>query len=78
MFCIARLPAAVVADTTSVCIWLFVAQVQRPGALALARAVAGKAGFRLLALDDNAISEEGVEQIQELLKVGVVLLLLCL
>ncbi|KAF8069620.1 RANGAP1 [Scenedesmus sp. PABB004] len=47
-------------------------QLMRPGALAVARAVAaarrGAGSFELLALDENAISEQGVEQLRALLK----------
>jgi large subunit ribosomal protein L31/Ran GTPase-activating protein 1 len=50
-------------------------QIMRPGALAVARALAGmaKAGsskLTLLALDENAISEAGVEQLKALLTVS--------
>lgn len=50
-------------------------QIMRPGALAVAhalaqRAKAGATSFELLALDENAISEEGVEQLRDVLKVG--------
>ena len=44
-------------------------QLRRPGAVALARAVAGAAkGLELLALDENEISEEGVEEVAEILR----------
>jgi hypothetical protein len=50
-------------------------QIMRPGTLAVARALAGraKAGsskLALLALDENAISEAGVEQLRALLTVS--------
>jgi large subunit ribosomal protein L31/Ran GTPase-activating protein 1 len=50
-------------------------QITRPGALAvvrgLAKAKAGGAGvpLELLALDENGISEAGVEQLKQLMKV---------
>lgn len=45
-------------------------QLRRPGAVALAKAVvAGAAsGLELLALDENEISEEGVEEVMEVLR----------
>eukprot|EP00879_Flechtneria_rotunda_P025913 GHRR01027571.1.p1 GENE.GHRR01027571.1~~GHRR01027571.1.p1 ORF type:complete len:312 (+),score=129.10 GHRR01027571.1:242-1177(+) len=50
-------------------------QIKRPGALAVARALAGRkeariTGFELLALDENAISQEGIEQLRQVLKDG--------
>lgn len=51
-------------------------QIMRPGALAVARALAagakaaGGSKLALLALDENAISEAGVEQLKKLLTVG--------
>jgi hypothetical protein len=50
-------------------------QIMRPGALAVARALAGAAKacgskLQLLALDENAISEAGVEQLKVLLTVS--------
>jgi hypothetical protein len=50
-------------------------QIMRPGALAVARALASRAKaaggskLQLLALDENAISEAGVEQLKSLLTV---------
>jgi large subunit ribosomal protein L31/Ran GTPase-activating protein 1 len=49
-------------------------QLMRPGVLAVARALAARqkvnpVGFDLLALDENAISEEGLDQLREVLKV---------
>jgi hypothetical protein len=48
-------------------------QLMRPGALAVARALtsrgAGAAPLALLGLDENAISETGVEALRRLLKV---------
>ena len=44
-------------------------QLRRPGAVALARAVAGAAkGLELLALDENEISVEGVVEVAEILR----------
>ena len=44
-------------------------QLRRPGAVALAKAVAKAAeNLKLLALDENEISEEGVEEVEEILR----------
>lgn len=47
-------------------------QIMRPGAVAVAKALVsqGRKEFQLLALDENAISDAGVEQITDLLKVS--------
>jgi len=42
-------------------------QLQRGGALAVAKAVLHKPALKLLALDDNAISESGIEALKALL-----------
>lgn len=47
-------------------------QLMRSGVLAVARALTSRSGpIELLSLDENAISENGVEQLREVLKVGV-------
>jgi large subunit ribosomal protein L31/Ran GTPase-activating protein 1 len=47
-------------------------QITRSGALAVARAIAkAKAPLELLALDENAISEGGIPQLKQVLKVSV-------
>ncbi len=40
-------------------------QIKRAGALAAARAVADKPALQLLALDENEVSEAGVEAVRE-------------
>ena len=43
-------------------------QLRRPGAVALARAASRAPGLELLALDDNEVSDEGVEEVEEILR----------
>lgn len=45
-------------------------QLMRPGVLAVARALAARGGsFELLSLDENAITEGGIDQLKGVLKV---------
>lgn len=51
-------------------------QLMRPGVLAVARALAARGGsFELLSLDENAITDNGVEQLRGVLKVSIAVLL---